>query len=552
MKGIKGKIMKPVAIMAGIFILFAFMQIWDIVLINSRVTNMEHVYFETVRKADELKLSVVQVQQWLTDISATRAAEGYDDGFDEASIYAARVRELIDELKNLDSKNTKMLDEIQESFEPYYNTGIEMAKAYIEYGPEGGNLMMGEFDKVAEDINTKVENFVSYANANIEVSSKKVNAAVIQSLITMIIVIFITLIVLVMTQKLITKRVVKPIGIIKDAAGELANGNLKIQIDYVSEDEIGALATEIKDMIQSLNSYISDILHCMKEMEHGNLNVNMNANFKGDFISLEKSITNFICSINDTMRKVNQSTNRVSNGSEQILEVAQTLAEGAVEQNTSIEKLSSNIIEMAQHVKEESEIAEKANKMVELVGKETIKGMEQMEHMIQAMNQIAGSSNEIVKVIRSIEDIASQTNLLSLNASIEAARAGEAGRGFAVVAGEVANLASESVEAVNHTTVLIDNSRQAVGKGSNIVEETAEMLKKVEAGVKQIIDIMHSIVQTSKEQAKFIESITTEVTQISQVVMTVSATAEESEATSGELLEQVEQLNDLVGQFTLK
>lgn len=552
MKGIKGKIMKPVAIMAGIFILFACMQIWNIVLINSRVINMEHVYFETVRKADELKLSVVQVQQWLTDISATRAAEGYDDGFDEASIYATRVRELIDELKNLDSKNTKMLDEIQESFEPYYNTGIEMAKAYIEYGPEGGNLMMGEFDKVAEDINTKVENFVSYANANIEVSSKKVNAAVIQSLITMIIVIFITLIVLVMTQKLITKRVVKPIGIIKDAAGELANGNLKIQIDYVSEDEIGALATEIKDMIQSLNSYISDILHCMKEMEHGNLNVNMNANFKGDFISLEKSITNFISSINDTMRKVNQSTNRVSNGSEQILEVAQTLAEGAVEQNTSIEKLSSNIIEMAQHVKEESEIAEKANKMVELVGKETIKGMEQMEHMIQAMNQIAGSSNEIVKIIRSIEDIASQTNLLSLNASIEAARAGEAGRGFAVVAGEVANLASESVEAVNHTTALIDNSRQAVGKGSNIVEETAEVLKKVESGVKQIIDIMHSIVQTSKKQAKFIESITTEVTQISQVVMTVSATAEESEATSGELLEQVEQLNDLVGQFTLK
>lgn len=552
MKGIKGKIMKPVAIMAGIFILFACMQIWNIVLINSRVINMEHVYFETVRKADELKLSVVQVQQWLTDISATRAAEGYDDGFDEANIYAERVRELIDELKKLDSKNIRMLDEIKESFEPYYNTGIEMAKAYIEYGPEGGNLMMGEFDKVAEDINTKVENFVSYANANIEVSSKKVNAAVIQSLITMIIVIFITLIVLVMTQKLITKRVVKPIGIIKDAAGELANGNLKIQIDYVSEDEIGALATEIKDMIQSLNSYISDILHCMKEMEHGNLNVNMNANFKGDFISLEKSITNFISSINDTMRKVNQSTNRVSNGSEQILEVAQTLAEGAVEQNTSIEKLSSNIIEMAQHVKEESEIAEKANKMVELVGKETIKGMEQMEHMIQAMNQIAGSSNEIVKIIRSIEDIASQTNLLSLNASIEAARAGEAGRGFAVVAGEVANLASESVEAVNHTTALIDNSRQAVGKGSNIVEETAEVLKKVESGVKQIIDIMHSIVQTSKKQAKFIESITTEVTQISQVVMTVSATAEESEATSGELLEQVEQLNDLVGQFTLK
>lgn len=552
MKGIKGKIMKPVAIMAGIFILFACMQIWNIVLINSRVINMEHVYFETVRKADELKLSVVQVQQWLTDISATRAAEGYDDGFDEANIYAERVRELIDELKKLDSKNIKMLDEIKESFEPYYNTGIEMAKAYIEYGPEGGNLMMGEFDKVAEDINTKVENFVSYANANIEVSSKKVNAAVIQSLITMIIVIFITVIVLVMTQKLITKRVVKPIGIIKDAAGELANGNLKIQIDYVSEDEIGALATEIKDMIQSLNSYISDILHCMKEMEHGNLNVNMNANFKGDFISLEKSITNFINSINDTMRKVNQSTNRVSNGSEQILEVAQTLAEGAVEQNTSIEKLSSNIIEMAQHVKKESEIAEKANKMVELVGKETIKGMEQMEHMIQAMNQIAGSSNEIVKIIRSIEDIASQTNLLSLNASIEAARAGEAGRGFAVVAGEVANLASESVEAVNHTTALIDNSRQAVGKGSNIVEETAEVLKKVESGVKQIIDIMHSIVQTSKKQAKFIESITTEVTQISQVVMTVSATAEESEATSGELLEQVEQLNDLVGQFTLK
>lgn len=551
MRGIKKEIIKPVIVMTVVFIVCTLVQSFMTYRINSQTRDMRQVYFEIVKKADELKLSVVQVQQWLTDISATRAAEGYDDGLDEAANYAEKVREIVSDLKQMDQDNTEQLDSILESFEPYYATGIEMANAYISKGPEGGNVMMEQFDSVAEDINTKVDQYVVHANDNIEMISSKINFAAIQSGIGTVIVLFIVLSGLYVVMKLIEKKVVAPIGMIKEAAGELASGNLALNLDYKAENEIGELSDEMRSMAHTLNLYISDITRCMKELEKGNLNVVPQAQFQGDFVVLKESIFNFVKTMQQTIREINLSSKQVSQGSGQIAKVAQSLAEGAEEQNLSVEKLSSVMDEMKKRIEMDAEITDRANEKIEAVGQEASRSMEQMKQMVLAMQQISESSNEIVNIIKTIESIASQTNLLSLNASIEAARAGEAGKGFAVVAGEVAALAGESVEAVNNTKEMVDKSKNAVEKGSSIVENTAKALESMEHSVEEVIRTMSEIEEESREQTQFITSVINEVSQISEVVLMVSSTAQESEATSEELLGQAEQLNQLVEQFKI-
>lgn len=552
MKGIKRKIMLPVLILAVIFELCTIIQLGGFLWTNQQVKAMEQVYFETVVKADELKLSVVQVQQWLTDISATRAAEGFDDGLDEAAIYADKVRTIVGELKTVDSKNTAVLDEILKSFEPYYATGVEMAEAYIADGPAGGNAMMEEFDTVAADINEKVDGFMASANVNISKTTRIISFSALFLFVFAICVLIATIFIVLYIFKRIYRSVLTPVEIIKNGAAELAAGNLHHEVNYDADDELGELAEGVRNMGATLSCYITDIGRCLKEMEEGNLNVVPEADFRGDFIALKESLVVYIDTMNETMRTIHDSANRVAAGSGQISDVAATLAQGAEEQNEYVEKLSAGMNEMSASVKNDAKTAEEANQMIQAVGREAEKGMDQMANMVKAMEQINNSSAQIVNIIKSIEDIASQTNLLALNASIEAARAGEAGRGFAVVADEVGNLANESVNAAASTAELIENSRIAVEEGSKIVDETAQSLEEVNKGIQTVLEINSRIADTSRKQEASIEEVVMEVSNISDVVVTVSATAEESETTSEELSGQAVQLNGLIERFRLK
>lgn len=550
-RSIKGKILSPVYIMTAFFILFMGIQLFIVEINLRQVNEMKERYFETVSKADELKLNVVQVQQWVTDISATRAAEGFDDGLDEAAVYAKKVHSGIDELKKIDSSNTDQLDKIAASFEDYYKAGVEMAHAYIENGPEGGNKLMESFDAVAEDINNKVDGFTKTSNQAITKSIAKIKASIWTSVILAIAAVILSIFLVAGARKLIGRSLITPIMEIKKEMNKLAGGNLKSEITYSSNDEIGDLAQDMRTTMSSLNEYIKDISYCMKQMEGGNLSVMPGALFQGDFIALRDSIVNFKNSVYSAMSAIHTSSGEVSKGSIQVAQGAQSLTKSAEEQVDSIEKLSGTVSSISGQVKENAEMTEEMNRLVARVSNEINSGNGQMQHMMKAMSEIKESSDKINDIIKVIEDIASQTSMLSLNASIEAARAGEAGKGFAVVAQEVSGLAVKSVEAVKNTANFIECSIEAVKNGTSMADKTEQSFHTIEQSMEEVSEAIRKISYISKEQAEAIGAVNDGVGMMADEVQIVSATAQESEAASEELAEQSQILKEQVERFKL-
>lgn len=350
---------------------------------------------------------------------------------------------------------------------------------------------------------------------------------------------------------IIVRGVVKPLNEIKDAAFQMSRGNLKTTVEYESKDEIGQVAQALRNTIMTLDSYISDISRGMAQMEKGNLRIQPSVEFKGDFVQLAKSIMGVVQSFNITLHEINGVAEQVGSGSQQMASGAQELSTGAAQQASSVEELAATINIISGRIAKNAENAERATERVNSVGDEIDASNEKMQNMIGAMSEISSNSEDIRKIIKTIEDIAFQTNILALNAAVEAARAGEAGKGFAVVADEVRNLASKSAEASKNTSALIENSIRAVENGKVIADDTAKALANVVDGAKSIIEIMEEISEDSKGQAEAAEQVTSGIDQISAVVQTNSAASEESAASSQELSAQAQVLNELVSRFQL-
>lgn len=351
----------------------------------------------------------------------------------------------------------------------------------------------------------------------------------------------------------IARNISRPVTEIANAAKEMAKGNLNVQIHTDNaKNELGQMATAFADSSSSIKSYIADITEHLAEVEQGNLDVPSKMKYIGDYKDLSKAYQGILNSLNDTIGQISQAAEQVAVGSEQVSDGAQALAQGATEQASSIEELSATIAEISEHIKENATDAADASIKVNQVSTELNESNQHMQEMITAMSKINDSSNQIGKIIKTIEDIAFQTNILALNAAVEAARAGEAGKGFAVVADEVRNLASKSADAAKETTLLIQNSIGEVENGSKIASITADALLQVVKHAMAVADKIDHISKISNQQANSIGQVTLGVEQISSVVQTNSATAEESAAASEELSGQAQVMKTLVGRFKLR
>lgn len=334
---------------------------------------------------------------------------------------------------------------------------------------------------------------------------------------------------------------------------QLAQGDLKSPVPMVNtRDEVGVLSKSLTILTKELSAIVGEISYNLSEMADNNFSLPDLRTYSGDFLPLSTATNHIVSSLNSALTQINVASDQVSGGSEQVSSGAQALSQGATEQASSIEELSSAIFEISEHVRKNAENAKNANTLSNEAGQTLTGGNEEMAKMLAAMKEINEASAKISNIIKTINDIAFQTNILALNAAVEAARAGTAGKGFAVVADEVRNLASKSAEAAKETTELISGSTSAVKKGMQIADKTAKILIEVLTKAQESTDLVSKIAEASAEQAQSIEQVTQGVEQISAVVQTNSATAEESAAASEELSGQAQMLKSLVGKFSLK
>ncbi len=364
--------------------------------------------------------------------------------------------------------------------------------------------------------------------------------------------IVVTLVASILLVLYILGKIVRPLGIITESSQHLSKGKLGFQIDIKSQNEIGVLADSLNTSVKNLKLYISDISRILNEMAGGNLSGESNIEYIGDFVEIQRAIGIISDQMSQTMEQIHAASSQVDAGANQVADGAQNLAQGATEQASEVDNLTQMIERITEQINENAKSASITARETDSVGGKISRCNSQMQEMTDAMNQISSFSDEIQHIIKTIEDIAFQTNILALNAAVEAARAGSAGKGFAVVADEVRNLAAKSADAAKNTTEPIEKMLQMVQNGSKLTTLTQDSLQSVVEGADTVSEQIKMISEASAAQETAIQHIKESIDQISTVIQSNSATSEESAAASQQLAGQAQVLKGLIGKFQLK
>ncbi|WP_217958993.1 methyl-accepting chemotaxis protein [Acutalibacter muris] len=347
-------------------------------------------------------------------------------------------------------------------------------------------------------------------------------------------------------------RAIDPIVAISKGSSVLGEGRLDIDLPYRSQNELGQLADIIRNSMATIGGYVSDINRIMGELANGNFDVSTSSDYIGDFRTIQVSVDNLTNMLSRAMGSINASEMKISGNAEQLSSSAQSLAQGATEQASSVQELYATIDGISKSAQQNVETASAAQERARLTGEQVAESERKMEQMVSAMHDVSSSSEQIGQIITTIQNIAFQTNILALNAAVEAARAGEAGKGFAVVADEVRRLAAQSDEAAAATTQLIDNCVSAASRGSGIVDEVSVALRETMELVNRSNQDIGVIADAVREESESIAQVTEGIGQISAVVQTNSASSEESAAVSAELFAQANNLKEQTNRFRLR
>lgn len=429
---------------------------------------------------------------------------------------------------------------------------LATAHAAMRAGKSGvANYVMKGVDKITAY--APVENSDGWSLA-VTAPVSDFMSSTIMSIVIVVILLVVSIIAAVIIAGILAGKVSRPIKACADRLLLLSQGNLHAPLPEIhAKDETGILASATAEIVRALQALIKDEEYVLGSMADGNFDVSASKTlYIEDFAELGESIENIIQKLSHTLGEINTAADQVSAGADQVAAGAQSLSQGSTEQASSVQELAATINEIAQDIQSSAGSANEATVSANGAGELLTSSETKMQELISAMKEINDSSNEIGRIIKTIEDIAFQTNILALNAAVEAARAGSAGKGFAVVADEVRNLAAKSAEASKSTSALIERSIRAVENGTRIVNETAESIDGTAKSAQKAVTLTNSISENLKGQSVSINQISEGIDQISSVVQTNSATAEESAAASEELSGQAAALKQLISGFRLR
>ena len=545
-------ILNGVSILALIFMIILIFTYGNI---NNQFSTASEERFELTYNANHFMNSSSYLTDEVRAFSATGNREYYNNYWTEVNISKNRDKSVaaMQEI-GITASEQSMIDEMysisnylvpleEEAMNEVLNGNIEEALNYV-YGEE--------YSKSITQINSLKEQFLENLNARtlqeVQILIRKSNYIKIAMVFALIVIAIMQLLNMAVTRKLI----LRPVIAIRDQMGEIACGNLSAQFSLEPDtSEIGMLVNSIHETKHQLKKYISDIDVKLAQMANGNMNLNIDNDYKGEFLPIQNAMRQILESLNNALSQINLIAEKVSEESEHMSSSAQILSNGTIEQASAIEKLSINIQEIFGQVELTSKDADTARNF-SIEAAEQLKICDQkMENLKVAMDDISKSSNEISGIIKTIEDISFQTNILALNAAIEAASAGEAGKGFAVVADEVQNLANKSSLSAQNITELIETSTKLVKYGTSLSADTMETLLKVVSNSQKSIEMVERISKSATQQTKSLRHLNQSMEQISNVVQTNSETAGESAKSAKKLYKQARELKASIHKFRL-
>ena len=499
--------------------------------------------------------------------SALRAVVGYDDEAviekqielhdQKKAAFEAYIEELDSSIKFAEGRDA--YNQVLQELEGYWNLDAQILEL-ASSDDEDGYLQAEQLD--TEKLTTQYEKiyaeFVNLMDLCVQ-KGDRAEANLRHMEFIMLIVILAIVVISFASSVILGKKtagdIEKPMVALAKRLQTFSQGDLNSAFpEYNREDEISYMIQVAKGMAADLNLIITDAGELLGQMAEGNyaISTKIEDKYVGQFVALKDAMRKMNRQMNGTLQQVEEAAKQVSAGAENLAESAQSLAEGATEQAGSVEELTATITNITDAVTRTADELQKTTQKAENYAGQADAGHAQMKSLMGEMERINETSKKIQNIIADIEDIASQTNLLSLNAAIEAARAGEAGRGFAVVAEQIRKLAEQSAQSAIDTRSLIEGSLEEIEKGNQAAEAAAGSLEQIVTGVKEIAADAKRLSEESTAQAQAMEQAETGVNQISEVVQSNSAAAEESSATSEELSAQAEALNAQVEKFTLR